>query len=89
MTTSISSSWLEPHSALAHCRKWMYAEGRGSVAAGVIHDIFVSLATAEEVDLSRLRDLDDEQRFWLASILVGLPMIDDHELVKGIFAEAA
>jgi hypothetical protein len=89
MMTSLSSPWLEPHSALAHCRQWMYAEGRGSVAAGIIHDILVSLATADEVDLSRLRDLDDEQRSWLASILIGLPSIKDHELVEGILAKAA
>jgi hypothetical protein len=89
MTTSLPSPWLAPHVALAHCHQWIDVEGRESVAAGIIHDILVSLATSDDVDLSRLRDLSDEQRFWLASILIGLPMIDDQALVKGMFAAAA
>jgi hypothetical protein len=89
MTNAAPAAWLEPHTALALCKDWLHHEAHGTGSAGVVYDILLSLANYDDVDLSKLRLLDEERRHWLASIIAGLHVINDRDLVKGLLAEAA
>jgi hypothetical protein len=89
MTTATTAAWLEPHTALALCKNWLHREGYGTPSAGVVYDMLLSLANYDDVDLSRLRLLDEERRHWFASIIAGLHVVGDKDLVKGLLAEAA
>jgi hypothetical protein len=80
---------LAPDEALTLCQQWIHVEGRGTEAATLLRDVLVSLADVGDINLSDLRQLADEQRLWVASLIHGLPFVRDAHLLEGMFPKAA
>ncbi len=68
------------HIALAYLHLWTHGEGRGTYSARVLNDCLLSLAGEQEVDLSSMSVLDQQQRTWLAEVIFGLEHLKRSEL---------
>jgi ligand-binding sensor domain-containing protein len=73
---------LSPQLALANCKVWINTKAATTGSARTLRDVLLSLANQRSVNLSALRSLDPERRIWVASVVVGLSLLQDKELIS-------